>query len=254
MAFPDFKSHSQVSFVHHSQVLSYLLDYAEHFNLRPFIHFGHHLCNVTRNQANTHWLVTVRNLLSEQTSTRPFDVLLLCPGRYSVPNVPSLSSLSTFTGSVMHSHHYRTREPYQDQRVAIIGAGPSGIDIALEVASVAREVLLLNRKEPYRSLPANVREIHGEIDHFTEHSIVLLLQDGKRQEFPIESVIFATGYKYNLAFLDETTSGLRLNEHQTLPGLYRQLINIEQPTMALLSVLMRILPFPLYHQQVTSLI
>lgn len=43
----------------------------------------------------------------------------------------------------MHSHDYREPDPFKDLRVVVLGAGASGIDIAIEVSSTAKEVKIL---------------------------------------------------------------------------------------------------------------
>jgi cation diffusion facilitator CzcD-associated flavoprotein CzcO len=48
----------------------------------------------------------------------------------------------------MHSHEYREPCRFKDKTVACVGAGPSGIDIGLELAEVCNTVKLhqLNSK------------------------------------------------------------------------------------------------------------
>lgn len=261
MEFPDFPANTAgESYLHHSQVLQYLHDYADHFALRPFISFSHQLLKVARNQSDNVWEVTVNQQLPKPISfTRHFDILLLCPGRYSRPKWPAdlIETLSNFTGSVVHSHSYRSREAYAGQRVAVIGGGPSGLDISLEVSTVAREVLFIHRnaaERVFHRLPANVRQIRGDVKRFTANTVeVVVLPDETTLSCPIDAVIFATGYQLSLDFLDQPSScGLRLNtESDSIDGLYRHLVNVAHPSMAILAVAVgAVLPFPLYHQQV----
>lgn len=35
----------------------------------------------------------------------------------------------------MHSHDYKEPSPFSTKRVACLGAGPSGVDIAIDIAS-----------------------------------------------------------------------------------------------------------------------
>jgi len=49
-------------------------------------------------------------------------------------------SLEKFGGVVMHSHDYRDPEPFKDRRVLILGAGPSGTDIAVEISPLVNKV------------------------------------------------------------------------------------------------------------------
>ena len=59
---------------------------------------------------------------------------------YSDPIIPQLPGISEFSGRVLHSHSYRDPVDTQGQKVLVLGAGPSGIDIALEIADYATEV------------------------------------------------------------------------------------------------------------------
>ena len=40
----------------------------------------------------------------------------------------------------LHSHSYRAPDSFQDQVVVVVGCRPSGMDIALELREVARDV------------------------------------------------------------------------------------------------------------------
>lgn len=270
MDFPDFPFESALSYTHHSRVLAYLHSYVEHFRLLQYIRFGQSLIRVSRvqNEGETEeskrcWLVSVYDQATSKTTDHIFDVVVLSTGRYNIPKWPhKLDGREGFSGSVIHSHDYRHRESYQGQQVVIVGAGPSGIDLTLEVASVAKEVIFLkhgNSKRAFPNLPANVRQIRGEIDRFSgPHSITLsVLGDGKDEKYTeklknVNAVILATGYKLScLQYLDPPYCGLRLNaDEDTVEGLYRQVININHPSMALLSVCKPTVSFPLFHQQV----
>lgn len=46
----------------------------------------------------------------------------------------------TFTGMLMHSHDYRSAEPFADKSVLVLGAGLSGLDIAMELSDVDAKV------------------------------------------------------------------------------------------------------------------
>ena len=45
-----------------------------------------------------------------------------------------------FPGTVMHTHSYREPSPFAGQRVVVVGASASGVDISREIAQVAKKV------------------------------------------------------------------------------------------------------------------
>lgn len=59
---------------------------------------------------------------------------------YEVPNLPSIPGREVFTGLQIHSHDYRKPEIFKDMTVVVIGAGPSGLDIGLDLTSSAKHV------------------------------------------------------------------------------------------------------------------
>lgn len=259
MGYPDYPLQSTKSYLHHSEILKYINSYVDQFHLLPYVKFHHHLTQLTREQER--WKVTVQNLaLNDQESiSHLYDIVVLCPGRFWIPYQPEILTLSQFQGKVIHSRDYRSRDPYSGQRVAVIGASASGADICMELSTVAAEVILLNRTEAqFRNLPSNVRQVKGEIVEFDPNSISVRLlietteEETNVQKFTIDSVIFATGFRLNLAFLDQESCELRLNPDDTLDGVYRHFVNIRYPSMALLSVIEPSISFPLYHQQVSS--
>ncbi len=62
---------------------------------------------------------------------------------FSVPRIPDVPGLSTFEGSVMHCHYYRQPETYAGQKVACVGGGVSGPDVAVDVSQQATKVNII---------------------------------------------------------------------------------------------------------------
>lgn len=58
----------------------------------------------------------------------------------------------------MHSHDYRVPDVFAGKRVLVIGAGASGMDIALEVTSVVKKVILSHhlKEQPGSVFPENL--------------------------------------------------------------------------------------------------
>lgn len=61
------------------------------------------------------------------------------------PNHIKIEGQDVFSGFQLHSHHYRKPEPYTDKNVLVIGSGPSGTDLSVELSTVAQNVSLHHR-------------------------------------------------------------------------------------------------------------
>ena len=58
-------------------------------------------------------------------------------GSFGRPHLPALLGQHTFTGRLLHVADYRRPEHYVDQRVVVVGAGDSAVQVGYELAQVA---------------------------------------------------------------------------------------------------------------------
>jgi putative flavoprotein involved in K+ transport len=81
-------------------------------------------------------------------------------GSFGSPHLPSLFGQRRFTGRVLHVADYVRPEPYVDQRVVVVGAGDSAVQIGYELAAVARVTLATRR--PLAFLPQRIggKDLH----------------------------------------------------------------------------------------------
>ncbi|XP_067412870.1 uncharacterized protein [Emydura macquarii macquarii] len=142
MAFPDLPfDPSLPSFLHHSDVLAYLESYTDHFRIREHIRFSWLVDAVSPAEGSEgSWDVMACWAQDRRVqATERFDAVLVCSGHYSNPFIPPIPGLGTFTGLLLHSHQYRCPEPFAGRTVVLLGAGPSGLDLALQLAPVAQQ-------------------------------------------------------------------------------------------------------------------
>jgi len=50
--------------------------------------------------------------------------------------------LELFQGEIWHSRDYRTPEPFAGKKIVVLGGGPSAIDISIELAECASQVIM----------------------------------------------------------------------------------------------------------------
>ncbi len=124
-------------FLSANQVLDYLYQYSERFNLLPYTQFNSKVLSV-RQYDHQQWCVVVRQ--NNQDKELLFDGVALCHGRYATPWYPDIESLDQFKGEVLHSGQYIDNRIFKGKRVLVIGNGVSGMDIAEDATETAAQV------------------------------------------------------------------------------------------------------------------
>lgn len=159
--------------------------------------------------------------------------VVVATGAFSQPYIPEITGLQDFEGRVLHSASYARAQEFFGERVIVVGAANSAVQIAHELAQVA-EVTLASR-EPVRFFPQRLLGIDfhawlkwtglektrwlndqstpvldrgtyrralrsGQIRHKNMfHQVTcegVVWQDGTHEQ--VQSIIFATGFRPNL--------------------------------------------------------
>jgi len=126
--YPDYPSQEQLG--------DYFIGYAEEFDLYPYVEF-HRLVEHCERDDRGRWAVTVEHLDDEDEirSTDHFDQLVVCNGHHWNPRWPD--SPGEFTGRYLHSKSFKRADPFEDDRVLVIGGGNSACDCAVETSRVS---------------------------------------------------------------------------------------------------------------------
>lgn len=223
----------------HREVLTYLRHFATTRGVDQMIEFD---TTVTRvEHRGPGWAVETSGVAGPRH--RCFDAVAVCNGHFTIPRVPSIAGSTTFPGEVVHSRDYRRPDGFAGRRVAVIGTGSSGFDLSLEISEVADQVIWCGAHFDRVAPHPQITELRtAPLPHE-------LTTDGKLATggslVPVDIVLLCTGYHYDLDFLEpEVASGT------DVPApLYRHLLPIGYPTMALIGIPQRIIPFPLFEAQ-----
>lgn len=244
MGYPDFPFPEQEkSFIAAKDVLDFLKLYADTFNLRNYIKSEHLVIRV-RPLLDDGWEVIVKNLPKNYYETFYFDLILVCNGHYSTPFIPRLTNMEIFKGTQVHSHDYKMPEPFKDEKVLVVGSGPSGIDIAHEISSVATHVFISNRdKEISTQFPDNVT-LKPEVLKFSADGSIFV--DGSEKKFT--NIVYCTGYKFTFPFLSADCE-VATDQNYIRP-LFKHCISINRPSMGIIGLPFTILPSMMIDLQV----
>jgi dimethylaniline monooxygenase (N-oxide forming) len=132
-SYPDFLSHAEV--------LEYLEAYAERAGVKPHFRFNTKVEDVSP-AGDGSW-----NVRLASGEVKRYRAVLVANGHLWDARWPDFPG--RFDGLAMHSHHYRTAEPFTDKRVLVVGIGNSAVDIAVDVCKSARSTLLSTRRSAW---------------------------------------------------------------------------------------------------------
>lgn len=249
MEIPDFpfEDRQGPSFVHHSVIRQYLLDYTKHFNLYPHIKLNtlvNHVEPEKLANGQVIWTVTYTDLATRVQTVKTYDAVILCNGHYTVGHMPRIPGIEGFKGTALHSHQYRMPETYSGKNVCILGASWSGIDICLEVSKHARKIYLShNLPEPLDSkMSKNIDQRPG-IDHINENTFIF--RDGSSAQ--VDVLIYCTGYEFTYPFLSSKVEVRTENNH--VEPIYKHLVHMDWPNLFFMGLPAIVVPFPMFHIQ-----
>lgn len=149
LAWPDFQIPDDLpDYLSHAQVLEHLERYAETFGLHDSIRFRTRVERVEPDGEGG-WNVHLRAVDAPDApaEVRRYRTVIIANGHLSDPKYPDFPG--DFSGTQSHSHHYRKADPYEDQTVLVVGIGNSAVDIAVDLARRARQVLLSTRRSAW---------------------------------------------------------------------------------------------------------
>lgn len=212
------------------QVVAYLREYARRFAL-PVI-AGARVLRVERGAEGFRALTADGRAFAARG-------IIAASGAFHRPYMPELPGQASFAGQLLHAASYRRPEPFAGQRVVVVGAGNSAIQIAAELTGVTRVTLATREPIRFRRQKLLGRDVHhwawrlgldrlpvgglaaqasaGVIDTGAYQAAIAAGRPARRAMFtrfnsngvvwadgsaePVDAVIFATGYRPSLDYL-----------------------------------------------------
>jgi putative flavoprotein involved in K+ transport len=227
MPFPGHPQHYPAR----DEVVAYLRAYARSFSL-PII-TGAQVVRVARSAAS----FRVRTSTGSAYQARS---IVAATGAFHRPYIPKLPGQESFAGRILHAATYRDPAFFAGQRVIVVGAGNSAIQIGVELAKSAQVSLATREPIRFRRQKLLGQDIHhwawllgldrlpntlfagraattGVLDTGIYQAAIAVGQPERRPMFthftptgvvwaddteePIDAVIYATGYSPNLDYL-----------------------------------------------------
>ena len=142
LAYSDFPiAEDQPDFLSHWEFIKYLEAYADRSGLRQHVRFNTRVSKIEPDTSGV-WLVQL-----ESGESLRYRAVIVANGHLWDPRYPNFPG--KFDGDVVHSHYYRTSEPFQDKNVLVVGIGNSAVDIAVDVCKQARSTIVSTRRSAW---------------------------------------------------------------------------------------------------------
>lgn len=224
----------------------YITGRAKSENLDRYIQFETVVRRVEYDQDSDQFQVVVEDLKTQQEQCQTFDYVIVATGHFSIPNVPHLEGIESFSGRVMHSHDFRDAEEFRDRNTVVIGSSYSAEDIALQMYKYgARSVTIGYRSSPMGfNWPEGIKEVPLPM---TLQGKSAQFADGTDQD-DLDAIILCTGYLHSFPFLEDS---LRLKTHNCLypDGLYKGIFWQDNPKLMYLGMQDQYYTFTMFDAQ-----
>jgi len=113
-------------FPHHSLILKYYQNYAQHFNLYPYIKQNITITEIKKK--NKLWVVN-----SDKDIYYSKYVVCATGTVNDCPNIPNEPYYKNFSGRILHSDNYEQIQNVQKKNILIVGGSDTSIDLAMEL-------------------------------------------------------------------------------------------------------------------------
>ena len=147
--FTEFPMRSEVAdYPSHKEMCQYFREFADHFGLRKYFHFGAMVKSVKPigNSVSPRWSVQWQDTKGTLV-TSEFTGLVIANGTLSEPTMPQFDG--HFEGELLQTAAYKSADILRGKRVLVVGAGNSGCDIAVDAVHAAQSVDISVRRGYY---------------------------------------------------------------------------------------------------------
>ncbi len=186
-------------------VLKYLQDYAAHFGLKKLVRFNTRVELIEWDSSIAKWHVRTKTTGADGSSTvdsSDFDTIIVANGHYKVPYYPDIPGLSAWrdAGKVEHAVWYRHAE-HKGDIVLVVGRGPSGVDIADEMAEVSKVVIASQPGTSRSDSPDGRSRLRDRVVEFLDPKEGIVRYADGTTDSGVNFVYLATGYEHSQPYI-----------------------------------------------------
>jgi cation diffusion facilitator CzcD-associated flavoprotein CzcO len=129
-----------------AEIRDYWQGIATKYNVHQYARFGHRVEDLTWDNNDSVWKVTLTDVGTGETKVEVQDFVLTAIGRFNAWKLPDYSGINDYEGVLRHASHYDPTFDPTGKKVAVIGNGASGIQLV-----------------------ANLQKVVGHLDHYARN-------------------------------------------------------------------------------------
>lgn len=175
-------------FAPQAEILEYLKDCAEHFNITPYIELNHEVASASWNEETQRW--HVKSKCGDEICAQ---FLISATGQLNIPVIPKFEGMDEFAGPVFHSARWDESFSLKDKEVVVVGTGASAIQFIPEVVKVAKQVTVFQRSAPYVLKKPDRAYTETETKLFTKYPFI---QDLSRWSIWLKNELQFLGFRH----------------------------------------------------------
>lgn len=166
------------------------------------------------------FIINVEDLIDNHTLSYRFDNMIIASGHFTAQVIPHIDGLVSFSGPVLHSHHFRDPEIYKGQRILIIGGGDSAEDVCwhcFKNGALSVIVSVDNRSTHHISPNSNIhikpllRHLQGNVAYFSDASFMKVWFDYQNNQLCQSSTSLLKIILVNIVTVSTTVFYLCIN-------------------------------------------
>ncbi|GEQ69411.1 hypothetical protein JCM33374_g3083 [Metschnikowia sp. JCM 33374] len=239
-----------MNFIDRTEVLQYLERYAKTIPETVNVSLDTNVLDIDKKSGDSKWTVITESVSSLDKTTRQYDAVVVANGHSELPYIPDTPGLTEWSArdpfSVTHSKYFVSSSGFKNDTVLIIGNYASGMDLATQISTTAKQVYVSTKDETVKPSDYPYIEQVRLITKYDVSTRSAYTIDGLVLS-NIDRIVFCTGYLYTLPFLHNHAP--QITDGTSVKDLYKQVFNVDDPSLSFIGLPKFVSPLPLCESQ-----
>ncbi|KAF9891223.1 hypothetical protein FE257_004787 [Aspergillus nanangensis] len=144
-----------------AEIHGYLKDVAWKYQVEKYVQLEHFFQGAEWNETTQKWSIIVKNLRTNEVKVDTADIFIRATGLLNKWKWPDIDGLHTYTGKLMHTARFDPSYDLVEKRIALIGAGSTGIQILPQIQAKAKRVFHYMKGKTWISPRGYAAELGG---------------------------------------------------------------------------------------------